>query len=75
MPGYWFPKEVPDADSFAFELLHNQNHEEQRFPRKIGADAWFDKASAARYEITEQSFRIPGEGVVTILNLDPRMVE
>ncbi|NLS16181.1 ImmA/IrrE family metallo-endopeptidase [Rhizobium sp. P40RR-XXII] len=74
MPTWWFPKEELDADSFAFELLHNQNQEEQRFPRKIGADAWFDKASAARYEITEQSFRIPGEGVVTILNLDPNMV-
>lgn len=70
----WFPREELDADSFAFELLNNQNQDEQRFPRKIGADAWFDKASAARYEITEQSFRVPGEGVITILNLDPDMV-
>lgn len=74
MSTLWFPRDELDADSFAFELLHSQNQDEQRFPRKIGADAWFDKASAARYEITEQSFRVPGEGVITILNLDPDMV-
>jgi hypothetical protein len=74
VPGYWFPREDLDADSFAFELLHSQNQDEQRFPRKIGADAWFDSRSASRYEITEQSFRIQGEGVITILNLDANMV-
>ncbi len=71
----WFPRDELDTDSFAFELLHNQNLDEQSHPRKIGADAWFDRASATRYEITEQSFQIPGEGIVTILNLHPDMVE
>lgn len=70
----WFPRDELDTDSFAFELLHSQNQDEQGYPRKIGADAWFDKASAAKYEITEQSFRIPGQDVVTILNLDLNMI-
>lgn len=74
VPGYWFPKDVLDADSFAFELLHDPNAKDEGFPRKIGADAWFDNWAAARYVITEQSFRIPGEGVVTILLLDSNMV-
>lgn len=44
------------------------------FPRKIGADAWFDRQGADRYEITEQSFRVPDEGVVTILRLHEAMI-
>lgn len=74
IPGYWFPKPELDADSFALDLLHNTSARDQSFPRKIGADAWFDNWAADRYEITEQSFRVPGEGVITILNLDPKML-
>jgi hypothetical protein len=43
------------------------------FPRKIGADAWFDHHSAAEFEITEQSFKLSTGDVVTILNLPERM--
>ncbi|MDM9627857.1 ImmA/IrrE family metallo-endopeptidase [Rhizobium sp. S152] len=74
IPGYWKPKDDLDADSFAFELLHNPTSRDEGFPRKIGADAWFDNWAAEKYEITEQSFRIPGEGVITILNLDGNMI-
>lgn len=74
VPGYWFPREELDAESFAFELLHNSLARDEGFPRKIGADAWFDTRGADRYEITEQSFRVPGEGVVTILRLHEAMI-
>lgn len=74
IPGYWFPKPDLDRESFAFELLHNANTQDQSFPRKIGADAWFDNHAAPRYEVTEQSFRVPGEGVITILLLDGAML-
>lgn len=74
IPGYWFPKIELDADSFALDLLHNADADDQRFPRKMGADAWFDNRASDRYEITEQSFRVPGEGVITILNLHPDML-
>ena len=74
IPNYWFPKRDLDRDSFAFELLHNANAGDQGFPRKIGAGAWFDNWAAEKYIITEQSFRVPGEGVVTILLLDPNML-
>lgn len=74
VPGYWFPKDVLDSESFAFELLHNSTARDEGFPRKIGADAWFDNRAAERYDITEQSFRVPGEGVVTILLLHPDMI-
>lgn len=74
IPGYWFPKDELDSESFAFELLHNPMARDEGFPRKIGADAWFDNRAAERYEITEQSFRVPGEGIVTILLLHPEMM-
>ncbi|RWX21859.1 ImmA/IrrE family metallo-endopeptidase [Rhizobium leguminosarum] len=74
VPGYWKPKDDLDPESFAFELLHDPLSKDEGFPRRIGADAWFDNWAAERYEIFEQSFRIPGEGVITILNLDANMV-
>lgn len=74
IPGYWFPKADLDRESFAFELLHNANTQDQNFPRKIGADAWFDNWGAPQHEITEQSFRVPGEGVITILLLSHDML-
>lgn len=39
-------------------MLHNPLARDEGFPRKIGADAWFDTRGADRYEITEQSFRV-----------------
>ncbi|MBY5896717.1 ImmA/IrrE family metallo-endopeptidase [Rhizobium ruizarguesonis] len=74
IPGYWRPRDDLDVESFAFELLHNPDSKDEGFPRKIGADAWFDNWSAEKYVITEQSLRIRGEGVVTILDLDPKMI-
>jgi hypothetical protein len=47
---------------------------DEGFPRKTGADAWFDRAGSDRYEITEQSFFAPDEGVVTILRLHDAMI-
>ncbi|MER8649647.1 ImmA/IrrE family metallo-endopeptidase [Mesorhizobium sp. M0586] len=74
VPSYWFPREDLDSESFAFELLHNPLARDEGFPRKIGADAWFDRSGVDQYEITEQSFRVPEEGVVTILRLQERMI-
>ncbi|MBL8596424.1 MAG: ImmA/IrrE family metallo-endopeptidase [Devosia sp.] len=74
VPGYWFPRDDLDVDSFAFELLNDPTARDEGFPRKIGADAWFNTKGADRYEITEQSFRVPDEGVVTILRLHEAMI-
>ncbi|MCQ1572726.1 ImmA/IrrE family metallo-endopeptidase [Neorhizobium galegae] len=74
IPGYWKPKDDLDADSFALKLLFDPTSREEAFPRKIGGDAWFDNWEAGKFQITEQSFRVPGEGVITILNLDSGMI-
>lgn len=74
IPAWWKPKQELDTESLALALLNDPQAEDQSFPRKIGADAWFDNWEAERFEITEQSFRVPGEGIVTILVLANGMV-
>lgn len=69
----WFAREDLDSGSFAFTMMYGNETRTEGFPRKIGADAWFDHHSAAEFEITEQSFKLPTGDVVTILNLPERM--
>jgi hypothetical protein len=44
-----------------------QRVDENSFPRKIGADAWFTFRNAERFEVQEQSFRLPNDEVLTLL--------
>jgi hypothetical protein len=45
-------------------------------PRKIGADAWFDRRGAEEYEVQEQTIRSgPDEVLTLILITDPDMLE
>ena len=62
----WFPKAELDPESCAFAMLFGRATEE-RFPRKIGADAWFDRSGAEAFAIAEQSFSLPNREVATIL--------
>ena len=66
VPSRWFPREELDQDSQAFDMLYGKAQERQH-PSKIGADAWFDRREADRYEILEQSFALPGNEVATLL--------
>lgn len=66
VPGRWFPRAELDADSFAFDVLHAGKPADAN-PRKIGADAWFDRWSAGTYEIHEQTVRTGTEEVLTLL--------
>lgn len=74
VPERWFPKSDLDADSYAFDVLFGTrgNHK----PVKMGADAWFDRSEAGRFEILEQTVRISNEEVLTILILvDEEMLQ
>src|SRR5689334_8618740 len=62
----WFPKSELDPENCAFAMLYGRAAEE-RFPRKIGADAWFDRRGAGSFEVSEQSFSLPNREVATIL--------
>jgi hypothetical protein len=66
VPGWWFPLDHLDQESFAADMLLN-GASEQNWPRKIGADAWFGFRNCDRFEIEEQSFKLPGEQVLTVL--------
>jgi hypothetical protein len=75
VPTMWFPQDALDVDSFAFEVLFN-NKPDDLMPRKVGANAWFDRWEAERYEILEQSCRIGSAEVLTILLIsDRRMLD
>jgi hypothetical protein len=45
-------------------------------PRKIGADAWFDRWEAANHEVHEQTIHTGDDEILTLVLIsDPRMLE
>jgi hypothetical protein len=68
VPGWWFWKRDLDHQTFAHELLSGRSGED-RFPRKIGADAWFDFKKCDRFEIQEQSMSLPNGEVLSVLTI------
>jgi hypothetical protein len=75
VPSKWFPQNDLDADSFAMSVLFG-NGAEDPSPRKIGADAWFDRRDAERFEVHEQTIRIgPDEILTLVLISDPAMFD
>lgn len=75
VPERWFPQEMLDVESAAFDVLFGDKAD-QNYPSVIGADAWFDKPEAARYEIREQTIRITADNTLTLLLItDGRMLE
>ncbi|HLH92900.1 MAG TPA: ImmA/IrrE family metallo-endopeptidase [Xanthobacteraceae bacterium] len=68
VPRWWFPIDQLDRATFAADMLFN-GAAEQTFPRKMGADAWFDFRNCDRHEILEQSFMLPGPEVLTVLTI------
>ena len=75
VPGRWFPRPELDVDGFAFGVLFG-GQSDDRAPRKIPAEAWFDRPEAERYEVTEQTFRTgDGEILTLILIADGDMLE
>lgn len=75
VPQRWFPQDSLDADSFAFGVLFGSRPDDS-MPRKIGADAWFDRREAERFEIHEQTNRTrPDEILTLVLVSDPAMLE
>lgn len=75
VPTKWFPQEALDAHSFAFGVQFGGNPDDP-MPRKIGADAWFDRPEASRFEVQEQTFRVSDtETLSLVLIIDPDMLE
>ena len=74
VPSRWFPRDELDTDSYAFDVLHGEK-DRSRIVR-IGADAWFNRSEARRYEIFEETIRIGANDILTLLTLNvPKMLE
>ena len=75
VPDHWFPRDELDRESYAFETLYGSKVE-QTHPRKIDADAWFDRRGAERYEMLEHTFPLPNDEILTLLTFtDADMME
>ena len=75
VPERWFPQDALDADSFAFDIQFGAAPDGSRL-RKIGADAWFDRGGADRFEIQEQTIRVgPDETLTLLVFTDAAMLE
>jgi hypothetical protein len=75
VPQRWFPQDSLDADSFAFGIQFGGRPDDP-MPRRIGADAWFDRRDAERFEVHEQTMRTgPEEALTLVVISDPKMLE
>jgi hypothetical protein len=69
VPARWFPSRDLSADSFAFEVLF-RGGKEQAFPRKVDADAWFDRRDADKYEVCEQTIKTGDDEILSIILIE-----
>ena len=75
VPDRWFPRDTLDAESYAFEILFGTAKNDTQ-SHKIDADAWFGRWDAEKYELTEQSMRLGGREILTLIQItDPRMLD
>lgn len=66
VPQKWFPQEALDSESYAFDILFGKKPDDS-MPHKVGADAWFDRRDASRFEIQEQTWRSSSGEILTLL--------
>jgi hypothetical protein len=70
-PGHWFPREDLDAKTFAFGVQFGGRSDDSA-PRKVGADAWFDRQNAARFMVREQTIRVARDETVSLVLLEDK---
>jgi len=67
IPTHWFPQNDLDPESSAMDVLYGKIG--RSAPSLIGADAWFDRWNAERFNLVEQSVKGHGDEVLTLLTL------
>ncbi len=65
IPEKWFPRNDLDADGYAMDVLHGKAERSRRL--LIGADAWFDRWDAQKYELYEETCRTIDDEILTLL--------
>ena len=74
IPQRWFPRSELDTDSDAIEVLYGKTESANR--SLIGADAWFDRWGADKYDLYEETRRIADGKILTLLVFkDAEMLE
>lgn len=74
VPKRWFPQDNLHADSYAFAIQFGAKPDDP-MPHKIGADAWFDRRDAERFEVFEQTIKTgPRETLTLVLISDLEML-
>jgi hypothetical protein len=71
IPRHWFPREDLDAKSFAFGIQFGGRPDDSA-PRKIGADAWFDRKGAGRFMVREQTVRVARDETVSLVLIEDK---
>lgn len=65
----WFPRQELDPESSAFAVQFGRSAGTP-YPSKIGADAWFDRFDAHRFEVREQAVRYTGDCTLTLVIIE-----
>ena len=71
VPRHWFPREDLDVKSFAFGVQFGGRSDDGA-PRKVSADAWFDRPGAARFMVREQTVRVARDETVSLVIIDDK---
>jgi len=75
IPERWFPRPQLEVECSAFEILFGKAQNDRK-PVHVPASSWFDRREAERYEVLEQSMRVNGTEVLSIISVvDEKMIE
>ena len=67
VPDRWFPQNDLDPESAAMDVLYSRV--DRAGPTLIGADAWFDRWDADRFNLMEETVKGHGDEALTLLTL------
>jgi hypothetical protein len=73
IPVRWAVNPFPDTDSMAADVLSKKLAASA--PSRQPADVWYDNADASQYEVIEESRAYGSDGCLTLLTLDPEMLD
>jgi hypothetical protein len=73
VPRTWSPKPEIDQASHGFSMLF-QDRPNQPTAKRVGAQAWFDRRDAERFDVWEQSFNTVEGEVLTILTFKDQTI-
>lgn len=74
VPERWFPRQDLDSESYAMDVLFGDSQRSRRI--RLGADAWFERREAEKFEILEQSVQVGDQEILSLVVLqDDEMLE